>query len=235
MNKFLNSCIDKNQFIWKDLIKKEFDCCYENDDKLVYINLNTNMIKSKKINPESKELWYLTQWWKRNPWNKRLWFSFPILDLGGRMGGTGYLDFIRPFEDMISPVMVGLDAYCRPFISIVLVGFDEVDGQTYHAQTFFQRYTDGSLWQSGRSYLKIPEFKGELLETGGGTQDYQIKFLNDLLHNYTTENKETDVENYKSSNYEKDVRLYWGCKNLKKVRIMSQQEFDLLKNANLNC
>ena len=208
---------------------KKFGSYCENDNKLTYINLNINMNKLNKINPETKFpplLWYHTQWWNNREWNKRLWFSFPILDIGNRRGSTDYIDFITPKEDMSSPVMIGLDTFCRPFICLVCVCFDDdsLSSPKYYAQTFFQRYTNEMSWASGSAYVKNSNNyeRNEILETSGGMKDSQINFINDLLLNYTMKNIEIDISKYDKNN----IKFY---SDSKKIRIMTQQEFDLLK------
>lgn len=77
--------------------------------------------------------------------------SLPVLDIGNKVGDTGYIDFIKA-ADMEHPVMRGKDMYGRPFIAIKVKAegrcpFREVVG------TFFQRYDDCKFsWAYGTCY-----------------------------------------------------------------------------------
>lgn len=62
--------------------------------------------------------------------------EYPVLDIGERMGWTGYIDIIEP-EEMSHSVMVGTDKYGRPFIAL-RVKINEVPTVV----TVFKRYVD---------------------------------------------------------------------------------------------
>lgn len=62
--------------------------------------------------------------------------NHPKLDIGNRLGSTGYIDFIT-LEEVTSSIMWGLDIHRRPFIVLKLL----IDGDIV-LQTIFQRYTD---------------------------------------------------------------------------------------------
>lgn len=75
--------------------------------------------------------------------------ALPVLDIGDRTGGTGYLDFLQP-NDLTHSVMRGADAGGRPFISLKL----NVPSQSRHPSyqtviTFFQRFATGGEWTWG--------------------------------------------------------------------------------------
>lgn len=80
---------------------------------------------------------------------------FPNLDIGSRMGSTGYLDFLRP-QDLTHPIMKGADSYGRPFVAIKVhlrvenSHFVE-DHEDEAVVTIFQRYTTGGRWTYGVS------------------------------------------------------------------------------------
>ena len=46
--------------------------------------------------------------------------DIPILNIGGRTGGTDYIDFIK-YDEVVEPVMKGTDFYKRPFIVLKFV------------------------------------------------------------------------------------------------------------------
>lgn len=63
-----------------------------------------------------------------------------FIDLKGRVGSTDYIDFAIPNE-IEYPVMKGVDAYRRSFISLIYTGW---------VVTFFQRYTpERKYWTYG--------------------------------------------------------------------------------------
>ena len=68
----------------------------------------------------------------------------PVLDLGQRMGHTGYLDFLTP-KDLSAPIMRGIDSLGRPFIAICYRTRERVS-----VECLFQRYTDDpKTWTAG--------------------------------------------------------------------------------------
>ena len=77
--------------------------------------------------------------------------DLPVLDLGGRQGATGYIDFVRA-EDMPFPVMRGVDVYGRPFVAIKAQTAGECDFIEV-VGVFFQRYSDNAdAWAYGTCY-----------------------------------------------------------------------------------
>lgn len=73
--------------------------------------------------------------------------ALPVLDIGDRIGDTGYLDFIQP-EHMPHSVMRGTDSVGRPFISLKIRSNSprEPDGQDPFVITFFQRFINKADW-----------------------------------------------------------------------------------------
>lgn len=66
--------------------------------------------------------------------------NYPSLDVGNRNGATDYIDYLK-WDDVKHPVMTGVDKFKRKFIVVKMkVGSAKV------MQTFFQRYTGGTLW-----------------------------------------------------------------------------------------
>lgn len=74
--------------------------------------------------------------------------DLPILNLGTKMGHTGYLDFVKN-DDLSAPVMKGIDCYSRPFIA-----FRYINRKINKTQTLviFHRYTDGEALAIGSAY-----------------------------------------------------------------------------------
>lgn len=56
--------------------------------------------------------------------------GLPELDLTGRMGGTGYIDFINP-QDMLQPVMRFRDRHGRPGIALKIRAMHPPEGLTF--------------------------------------------------------------------------------------------------------
>jgi hypothetical protein len=78
--------------------------------------------------------------------------QYPILNIGNRMGHTGYLDFLTP-QDLTRSVMRGTDLAGRPFISLKLRSSrpeDRSRGAEF-VVTFFQRYKEEGRWVYGTS------------------------------------------------------------------------------------
>lgn len=68
--------------------------------------------------------------------------NLPILDLKGRVGETGYIDFLEP-ADLSAPVMKGLDRVNRPFIAIKM---ENKSNAKVFVMVLFQRYIEDNVW-----------------------------------------------------------------------------------------
>lgn len=85
--------------------------------------------------------------------------DIPILDIGQRVGWTGYIDFIQS-ADMTHPLMRGVDHYMRPFLAIkVNCNYPSKDEEKekkvrkcQFVYTIFQRYTDTTSCTTGTCY-----------------------------------------------------------------------------------
>ncbi len=77
----------------------------------------------------------------------------PLLDLQGRVGSTGYLDFVTPPEMKGYKIKRGVDVCRRPFVTICVERGDGPD-----VETLFQRYAGGGGWR-----LAGHHFRGTLL------------------------------------------------------------------------
>lgn len=99
--------------------------------------------------------------------------NVPMLDVGDRIGDTDYIDYIK-LDELICPVMKGIDLLLRPFIVIKFV----IEGQIRH-QTFFQRYTNNEhFWITSNTFGTIP-----LMDSYGGMKMNQEEFLKSLIEN----------------------------------------------------
>jgi len=99
--------------------------------------------------------------------------KYPILDIGDKIGFTGYIDFID-WEDATESVMKGYDKYGRSFI-VVKTKFIHKDGTILTSmETFFQRWKYDICWMGcGDNYF---------METSGGMSEFQFDFLIKLLN-----------------------------------------------------
>jgi hypothetical protein len=99
----------------------------------------------------------------------------PILDIGDRVGITGYIDFIDTSE-FTEPFNKGIDKYERKFVSF-RANIEYEDGTTIETfTTLFQRYSEReNLWMgAGRR-------ETYLFATDGGTNLQQLQLVLKLL------------------------------------------------------
>lgn len=102
--------------------------------------------------------------------------KLPILNIGSRIGSTGYLDFIKPDELGQNLIMKGHDSISRPFI-VFKAEFEFPNGlkkKTF--TTLFQRHSDNKL-----SWHCCGHYGTNLMETSGGINNEQIKMLYELF------------------------------------------------------
>lgn len=78
---------------------------------------------------------------------RKFMFRFPILKTNdSHVGSTGYVDSIQP-SDISAPIMVGVDVYGRPFLTMYLQ--DRTQGRPFIC-TYFQRFSNApSPWVCG--------------------------------------------------------------------------------------
>jgi hypothetical protein len=103
-------------------------------------------------------------------------------NLNGRMGSTGYLDFLSENElPESTAIVVGTDKFNRQFITVKF-SIERTNGTIEKLfQTFFRRYSDGNLWQSASGYTiedggrKVKA--SELFHTSGGLYKCQALLL----------------------------------------------------------
>ena len=101
--------------------------------------------------------------------------KYPVLDLGNRLGHSGYIDFIT-WDEVTEPVMTGFDYYHRAFIVIKFIIDKDTDKPIKIMQTFFERYTNSKdLWMGCGSATEY------LIYTFGGMKQEQFDFINKIL------------------------------------------------------
>lgn len=115
-------------------------------------SVNQDKLKLKLINKIKKvKKWFPHVVWELMNGISSLVFA-PELEFKDEFIGLDYIDGITK-NDVIAPIMIGIDKYRRPFITIRTI---EEDKYTC-VLTIFQRYTnDKSMWThgiNGRSYL----------------------------------------------------------------------------------
>jgi len=102
--------------------------------------------------------------------------DFPILDLGQRMGRTGYIDFIDHRELGDNNVVKGVDCYGRRFLVLKCEIEGDVDAQ--YCITFFKRYNDAGL-----TYHFTENLRKRLIASEGGASLDQMLALLALFEN----------------------------------------------------
>lgn len=95
--------------------------------------------------------------------------KLPKLDIGNRVGGTDYIDFIS-LKEVEHPLMSGIDCYGRQFMVVKA----KVNNKII-MQTFFKRYSDSHLWMGCGHATRL------FMETSGGMSIEQIQWLIDLI------------------------------------------------------
>lgn len=119
------------------------------------------------------------------------------LDLGLRGGTTDYIDFIQ-YNEVIYPLMKGIDMFGRHFVVIkfkLKFNFSNVNiseirykkpildskNSIILMQTFFQRYTPQCAQSLGGLWMGCGHATENLLDTPGGLNDNQLKFLEKII------------------------------------------------------
>ena len=141
--------------------------------------------------------------------------NIPILNIKNRFIGD-YIDFIT-LDEVIYPIMKGLDSYNRPFIVIKMM----IEG-TLIMQTFFRRYIDGYQWQGcGHATQNL------LVETSGGMKEDQIQLISDIINE---RNIKIKMEHRPTNSY---IRLLFLGKYYPKInekegyiRLYSEKEYN---------
>ena len=143
--------------------------------------------------------------------------KYPILDLGGRVGFTHYIDFIK-WKDVKYPIMVGKDAHRRFFIVLkLLVGNKKI------LQTFFQRYPDDSVTDLRKCLVMGAGHATPLLfETSGGMPQSQFDILELLLDKEWAVLKDEHRVDYYFNNYIGQKVLIYDIKKERASRIIKE-------------
>ena len=125
-----------------------------------------------------------------------------VLDIGERVGATGYIDFIG-IKEITAPLMRGIDIHYRPFFTICadIVYDDGTCIPTF--TTIFQRYTDSTiLWHTAGHYRKI-------LVTDGGMNAQQFGLFRLLIRfgfvDFNDGRDDESFEKLRLFNYEHDA------------------------------
>ena len=160
-----------------------------------------------------------------------IYYKLPKLNIGNRQGWTDYIDFIK-WDEVKYPAMAGIDVFYRKFIVVKFL----IDN-TKVMQTFFQRYTHGSMIM-GCGHATV-----NLIDTSGGMNDEQQKFILDIIKNksaimkreYYPENdwagKEVILFNEKEWNAAKLIQSKWRlCRYNPKYKMCEKV---LMNNINL--
>jgi hypothetical protein len=96
-------------------------------------------------------------------------------------GSTDYIDNINP-EDVSHPIMIGIDSYQRPFITL-RTKITNLDDTVYQVvDILFQRFTDcPDTWVNGCSGRGIVKESGRWLSNGNLQHRYLVKNIQNLL------------------------------------------------------
>ena len=98
--------------------------------------------------------------------------NIPFLDTKGRVGPTGYVDYIN-VDELTHPIMKSYDTYNRRIIVMKFIIED-----TIFIQTFFERYHNyEALWMSG---VVGGGNHFNLIETYSGVTRHQARLLLDI-------------------------------------------------------
>lgn len=116
--------------------------------------------------------------------------NIPILDIGDKFGFTGYIDFITN-DDMKEPLMRGIDAYGREFLSIQGCFKNKDNKDEYFVSTIFERYNDNkNSLAYGTRYMLNSLFDDSRLRS-----DADIKFCADRINKLMKGESIYDMEN----------------------------------------
>ena len=100
--------------------------------------------------------------------------ALPVLDLGDRVGRTGYIDFLT-YSDMGAPIMRGRDCYGRIFFAIRFMTNQEPREQA--CDTFFERLTNSTEWASGYKKIRFVNIDRYLIDEEGVVNEDAFKRL----------------------------------------------------------
>ena len=100
--------------------------------------------------------------------------NLPRLELGYREGNTDYIDFIK-WDEVTEPAMWGIDKFHRKFVVMKFIINKNSKKPIKIMQTFFQRYTHGSMWMGCGHATQY------LFYTVGGMNEEQFDFLDKIL------------------------------------------------------
>ena len=97
-------------------------------------------------------------------------------DLGGRMGLTDYIDFLKQ-DEVPKNRMKGVDIYGRKFLTMKIGGIDLNNNKFFKSgQVFFERYSNDHTKIAGA------DFEGSFISIYGGINQDQLKLIDDLVN-----------------------------------------------------
>jgi hypothetical protein len=142
----------------------------------------------------------------------------PIIDLGNRVGSTGYVDFIN-FKEVNNPIVHGIDVYKRKFI---VFKFQVDDDPKIYMQTLFQRYTDNKYdWRPCGHSTRT------LIDNCGPLTSIQLTFL----YNLFTLGSEIITEKEKADYNFENKRVYIRDKPQKFLRFNKSKIWNCYNNS----
>lgn len=96
-------------------------------------------------------------------------------NLGGRMGLTDYIDFLKQ-DEVPKNLMKGVDIYGRKFLTMKIGGIDLNNNKFFKSgQVFFERYSNDHTKIAGA------DFEGSFISIYGGINQDQLKLIDDLV------------------------------------------------------
>lgn len=130
--------------------------------------------------------------------------NIPILDIGSKIGDTGYIDFLK-WEDVEYPIMKGIDILKRPFIVIKTI----IDN-TLFMETYFKRHNKPySSWHCSGKYTNT------LITTYGGMNAQHALYVKSLIE----KGEVTILEEHT------DYKIFIG----KKIKIYDEKKWNAAK------
>jgi len=96
-------------------------------------------------------------------------------NLGGRMGLTDYIDFLKQ-DEVPKNLMKGVDIYGRKFLTMKIGGIDLNNNKFFKSgQVFFERYSNDHTKIAGA------DFEGSFISIYGRINQDQLKLIDDLV------------------------------------------------------
>lgn len=130
-----------------------------------------------------------------------------ILDLGDKVGDTGYIDFINP-ADIKYSIMKGVDGYYRNFLLLKTYFLHDYGEIENNFTVIFQRYSDNkTLYMSCGNYGKI------FIHSSGGLDIEQLELINNLIKNKKINLNDDIIDKCRLNSYKNPISLHIKCDN----------------------